>query len=92
MDGSVTKASPVGLLVRAFLLNILNPKQTIFFLAFLPQFVPPASADPLAHLLVLSGAFMLMTFVVFVVCVFLAHGLRRLVIESAVAGGVVYRK
>jgi threonine/homoserine/homoserine lactone efflux protein len=84
VDGSMSKTSAIGLLVKAFLLNILNPKLTIFFLAFLPQFVPPTSVNPLAHLLVLSAVFMLMTFVVFVVYGFLAHGFRRLVIESAV--------
>jgi threonine/homoserine/homoserine lactone efflux protein len=83
VDGSMSKSSPAGLTVKAFLLNILNPKLTIFFLAFLPQFVPPTSANPLAHLLVLSAVFMLMTLVVFVVYGFLAHGFRRLVIESA---------
>jgi len=70
------------LIVRAFLLNILNPKLTIFFLAFLPQFVEHGAASPLAQLLVLSSVFMAMTFVVFVVYGFLAHAFRTLVIES----------
>ncbi|TFZ06331.1 LysE family translocator [Ramlibacter henchirensis] len=83
VDGSVSRASAMGLVVKAFLLNILNPKLTIFFLAFLPQFVDPAAGRPLLQLLVLSGVFMLMTFVVFVVYGFVAHGFRRLVIESA---------
>lgn len=83
VDGSMSKVSSPGLVLKAFLLNILNPKLTIFFLAFLPQFVDPASAQPLVHLLVLSAVFMAMTFVVFVVYGFLAHAFRRLVIESA---------
>ena len=74
--------SASGLMVKAFLLNILNPKLTIFFLAFLPQFVEPAAASPLAQMLVLSAVFMAMTFVVFVIYGFLAHAFRRAVIES----------
>jgi threonine/homoserine/homoserine lactone efflux protein len=85
VDSSVAKTSPKTLVARAFLMNILNPKLTIFFLAFLPQFVNPVQYQPLAHLLVLSAVFMLMTFVVFVFYGFLAHSFRRLVIESATA-------
>ena len=52
--------------VEAILINILNPKLSIFFLAFLPQFVSTEEARPLASMLMLSSVFMLMTFVVFV--------------------------
>jgi threonine/homoserine/homoserine lactone efflux protein len=71
-----------GLVVKAILLNILNPKLTIFFLAFLPQFVDPHAASPVLHLVILSGVFMAMTFVVFVVYGVLAHAFRRTVIDS----------
>jgi threonine/homoserine/homoserine lactone efflux protein len=47
-------------------LNLLNPKLTIFFFAFLPQFVPAGEPGALAHMLALSAVFMAMTFVVFV--------------------------
>ena len=71
------------LTIRAFLLNILNPKLTIFFLAFLPQFVKPEAGTPLFQLLALSAVFMAMTFVVFLGYGVLAHAFRRIVIDSA---------
>ena len=83
VDGGAARASAISLVVKAFLLNILNPKLTLFFLAFLPQFVDPAAGWPLAQLLVLSAVFMLMTFAVFVVYGFAAHAFRQKVIGSA---------
>jgi threonine/homoserine/homoserine lactone efflux protein len=70
------------IVVKAVLLNLLNPKLTIFFLAFLPQFVQAGTGSALVQLLVLSAVFMAMTFAVFVVYGLLAHAFRRAVIES----------
>ncbi|MBK1613622.1 lysine transporter LysE [Rubrivivax gelatinosus] len=83
VDGTVARAGAPAIVFKAFLLNILNPKLTIFFLAFLPQFVEPGAAQPLLQLLSLSTIFMAMTFVVFVAYGFVAHAFRRHVIESA---------
>lgn len=83
VDGTMSKTSATGLVVKAFLLNILNPKLTIFFLAFLPQFVEPGATQPLMQLLLLSAVFMAMTFVVFVVYGFVAHAFRKLVVDSS---------
>lgn len=83
VDRSVSRARPAGIVAKGFLLNILNPKLTIFFLAFLPQFVEPGALQPLVQLLTLSGIFMAMTFAVFVVYGLVAHAFRRHVIESA---------
>ncbi|HEX8662607.1 MAG TPA: LysE family translocator [Beijerinckiaceae bacterium] len=58
--------SAVQVTVTGILINILNPKLSIFFLAFLPQFVSADEANPLSRMLALSAVFMLMTFVVFV--------------------------
>jgi threonine/homoserine/homoserine lactone efflux protein len=52
---SARHADAWGLIVKAVLLNILNPKLSIFFLAFLPQFVSPETSAPLQQMLVLSG-------------------------------------
>jgi threonine/homoserine/homoserine lactone efflux protein len=77
------KGGAIGIVVKAFLLNIFNPKLTIFFLAFLPQFVSPSDGSPLTQLLGLSAVFMAMTFGVFVLYGLLAHAFRKSVIESA---------
>ncbi len=53
--------------INGTLLNILNPKLSLFFLAFLPQFVPASATNTAASLLILAGVFMLMTFIVFVI-------------------------
>jgi threonine/homoserine/homoserine lactone efflux protein len=67
-------------IVTGFLINILNPKLSIFFLAFLPQFIAADEGAPLARMLELSGAFMAMTFAVFVVYGLFAAGIRDRVI------------
>ena len=66
VEKAVGARSAVQVTVTAILINILNPKLSIFFLAFLPQFVSADEPKPLSRMLVLSAVFMLMTFVVFV--------------------------
>ncbi|QQN51211.1 LysE family translocator [Stutzerimonas balearica] len=82
VETGAVRCSAAGLIAKAFLLNILNPKLTIFFLAFLPQFIQPGAGDPLRSLLILSATFMGMTFAVFVLYGLLAHLFRTAVIES----------
>ena len=66
---------------KGILTNILNPKLSLFFLAFLPQFVPANAPDASARMLVLGGVFMALTFLVFAIYAALAAGLRRQVLS-----------
>ncbi|MGC9538432.1 LysE family translocator [Streptomyces sp. UG1] len=68
-------------IMRGVLINILNPKLTVFFLAFLPQFVDPAEANALPSMLALSAVFMAVTFVVFAAYGVLAASVRSHVIS-----------
>jgi threonine/homoserine/homoserine lactone efflux protein len=58
-------ASPWRVIRTGVTINLLNPKLTVFFFAFLPQFVPPGSQHEVARMLGLSAVFMALTFVVF---------------------------
>ncbi len=78
--GASVSASRI--VANGFLLNILNPKLSLFFLAFLPQFVPVGAPDATAHMLGLAGVFMALTFVVFVGYGAFAAATRRYVVSK----------
>lgn len=68
-------------LVDGLALNVLNPKLSIFFVAFLPQFIAANEASPMARMLELSGVFMAMTFVVFALYGLFAAAMRDKVVS-----------
>ncbi len=67
--------------ISGTLLNVLNPKLSVFFLAFLPQFVPEQGGT-IGYMVLLAAVFMLMTFVIFVLYGAFASAARQYVIES----------
>ena len=80
--GTPVPGSLARVAVRGLLINILNPKLSTFFLAFLPQFTPADAADPLWMMAGHSAVFMLMTLVVFVLYGLFAALARERVIAS----------
>lgn len=73
--------SSAQVIVSAILANILNPKLSIFFFAFLPQFVDATEADPVLRMSELSAVFMLLTFLVFAAYGLFAAAVRDHVIS-----------
>src|SRR5690242_10164608 len=85
VESKLDARSSWQVIVTGFLINILNPKLSIFFLAFLPQFIAADEVHPLARMLELSTTFMAMTFVVFVLYGLFAGAVRdRVVTRPAV--------
>lgn len=76
IDARADARSAWQVIVDGILLNLLNPKLSIFFVAFLPQFVSPSDPHVLARMLELSGVFMLATFVIFAVYGLFAAAMR----------------
>jgi len=73
--------SAANVIVSAILVNILNPKLTIFFFAFLPQFVSARDPDAFVRMVGLSGIFMLLTLIIFIGYGIFAAAIRKHVIS-----------
>jgi threonine/homoserine/homoserine lactone efflux protein len=74
--------SDVRVIISGILVNLLNPTLTIFFFAFLPQFVPRDELTSLPRMMELSSVFMLATFIVFAVYGVFAAAARHHVIAK----------
>ncbi|MFI5327072.1 MAG: LysE family translocator [Candidatus Rokuibacteriota bacterium] len=81
VEQAIGTRSALQVITSAILINILNPKLSIFFFAFLPQFVSADESHPLARMLELSAVFMLLTFVVFVGYGLFAAAIRNHVVS-----------
>jgi threonine/homoserine/homoserine lactone efflux protein len=78
--GPAQTPSALRLVGTAVAVNVLNPKLTLFFFAFLPQFVDSGASGAVLQMLWLSGIFMVSTFVVFAIYGVFAAGVRSHVI------------
>jgi threonine/homoserine/homoserine lactone efflux protein len=79
--GPVEAPSSLRIVGTAVAVNVLNPKLTLFFFAFLPQFVDSGAPDAVLQMLLLSGIFMAATFVVFAIYGVFAASVRTHVIS-----------
>lgn len=84
-DAAQRARSSVQVIRHAVLVNLLNPKLSMFFLAFLPQFIARNEASPTLAMLQLSAIFMAMTFAVFALYGSFAARMRDRVLGSATA-------
>lgn len=81
-DSPSSKTGLRQIITRGFLINILNPKLSIFFLAFLPLFVSPEASSPTLQMVLLSVIFMAMTLVIFILYGISANGVRSYIVNS----------
>jgi threonine/homoserine/homoserine lactone efflux protein len=81
VEGDTAPRSAMSVIVSAILVNVLNPKLTIFFFAFLPQFVSAQDPNAFLRMVELSAVFMLLTLVIFVAYGSFAAAIRKHVIS-----------
>ena len=82
LDQSLEKRNAFQIALKGILINLLNPKLTIFFFAFLPLFVSADAVSPTQQMLGLSAVFMGMTFVIFALYGILASKISSYLINS----------
>lgn len=80
-----TESSFKSIILKAIAINLLNPKLTIFFFAFLPLFVSKDSSSPTLEMILLSAVFMGITFMVFALYGLLASGISAYLANSVKA-------
>ena len=85
-------ARPIGAIYRqTIVMNLLNPKVALFFLAFLPQFVNPAAGPLPPQFALLSVIFMIVSFTIMASAGFAGGQIRRLLTKRAMAGRWIQR-
>jgi threonine/homoserine/homoserine lactone efflux protein len=89
--GSAGTLGRAQLYRRGILMNVTNPKVSIFFLAFLPQFADPARGSVALQIAVLGGVFIAATLLVFGAIALLAGAIGRRLTQSAKAERVMNR-
>jgi threonine/homoserine/homoserine lactone efflux protein len=85
----IPKKSLKGLFIQGFFMNVLNPKVTIFFLAFFPGFLFSETMSTIVQFYMLGGIFMLISFVVFSTIALLASQIKTYTLRHKNSGLVL---
>jgi len=80
--GIADRLSKGGFYRRGVIMNLINPKISIFFLAFLPQFVSPENGFVTMQVITLGSMFIMATIVVFGAVAFMGGALRDFLVRS----------
>jgi threonine/homoserine/homoserine lactone efflux protein len=83
IDHKNTETGAIKIILKAIAINLLNPKLTIFFFAFLPLFVSKSTTSPTVQMLMLSAVFMGITLIVFALYGILASGVSAYLVNSS---------
>lgn len=83
LESASLAVSDAGMFRRGFLMNVLNPKVALFFLAFLPQFVVPDAGHARVQMLLLGGLFMVQAWICFSIIALAASGIGSLLRRRA---------
>lgn len=86
---NVPKKSLRQLFVQGFFMNVLNPKVTIFFLAFFPGFLFSDSMSTVIQFYILGGIFMLVSFIIFASIALLAGNIKTYTLKHKNSGVVL---
>ena len=65
LDSKAKRKGFLKLIKQGFIMNVLNPKVTIFFLAFFPGFLYSSSQSTIFQFYILGGLFMVQAFLIF---------------------------
>lgn len=86
---SAPKKSLKGLFIQGFFMNVLNPKVTIFFLAFFPGFLFSDTMSTVVQFYILGGIFMLVSFTIFSTIAMLAGQIKTYTLSHKNSGLVL---
>ncbi len=80
----IKENNKVKIFLKGILINLLNPKLSLFFFSFLPQFIDSIYKSYLPQIILLGAFFMIMTLIIFILYGLLANYFKQLILNSAV--------